>query len=382
MIKNIQLKNFKCYQSQHFQLADLTVFCGNNSVGKSSAIQSLLMAIQADFAELLPFYGEMISVGAYSDVHNRFADADSLSLTVDTEYGLMTWGYDLDDFDSHYYQDDVYSKNRNSLEDSPLPQIIKSERIDESIRKKLRGDFQYLCAERLGPRNNYPCSTDRRSQHWLGIHGEYISQVLAKLPENKLLLPQDDARKHTAAASFIILENLNEWIGEISPGVDFNSTAIKQADIALNEYVFGSQKYRPVNVGFGLSYALPIVTALLLTKPGGLVIVENPEAHLHPRGQSYLGRLMAYAALAGVQVIVETHSEHIINGMRVIARLHDAYVAGQFKIFFIAKEADNQVTVEDLPVGVKGDLDKWPKGFFDQQAMDIKTLIKGKEVID
>ncbi|WP_180834594.1 AAA family ATPase, partial [Vibrio parahaemolyticus] len=66
---------------------------------------------------------------------------------------------------------------------------------------------------------------------------------------------------------------------------------------------------------------LPIVLALLVTKPGGLVIIENPEAHLHPKGQSYLGRLIQRTAEAGVQVIIETHSDHLLNGIRVAARL-------------------------------------------------------------
>jgi predicted ATPase len=149
----------------------------------------------------------------------------------------------------------------------------------------------------------------------------------------------------------------------------------------MNEYTFAKQKYRPVNVGFGLSYALPVVASLLLAKPGGLVIIENPEAHIHPKGQSYLGRLIALCSQAGVQVIIETHSEHIINGIRVTARLSDKYCEGQYKVFFIAKDAENNTIVEDLPIGVKGDLVSWPKGFFDQQAMDIKTLIKGSEAI-
>lgn len=96
--------------------------------------------------------------------------------------------------------------------------------------------------------------------------------------------------------------------------------AFKHADITTNQYTFGGESYRAVNVGFGLSYVLPIVLALLVTKPGGLVIIENPEAHLHPRG-SYLGRLIALAAEAGVQVVVETHSDHIINGIRLMPRL-------------------------------------------------------------
>ena len=133
-------------------------------------------------------------------------------------------------------------------------------------------------------------------------------------------------------------------------------------------------------MGFGLSYAISIVTALLVTKPGGLVIIENPEAHLHPRGQSYLGRLIAKTALSGVQVIIETHSDHLLNGIRVVSRLEKCYEKGDFKVFYISGEESNPSKVTEIEIGNKGELSEWPQGFFDQQAYDVKTLIKGIEL--
>jgi predicted ATPase len=135
-------------------------------------------------------------------------------------------------------------------------------------------------------------------------------------------------------------------------------------------------------MGFGLSYSLGIVCALLLTKPGGLVVIENPEAHLHPRGQSYIGRLIARAALAGVQVIIETHSDHLLNGIRVGARLDDDYVGEGFKVYYVSGVQDSESTVEEISIGENGQLSSWPEGFFDQQAYDLKTLMKGEEVTD
>jgi predicted ATPase len=73
---------------------------------------------------------------------------------------------------------------------------------------------------------------------------------------------------------------------------------------------------RPTNMGFGVSYALPIVLGALTAANGGLIIIENPEAHLHPAGQSQMGIFLARMASAGVQVIAETHSDHVLNGVR------------------------------------------------------------------
>src|SRR4029078_5782856 len=98
-----------------------------------------------------------------------------------------------------------------------------------------------------------------------------------------------------------------------------------EADIAIPKFGFerssdvASGFYRPTNVGFGLSYSLPMITVLLSAIPSSIVLLENPEAHCHPRGQSQLARLIAMASKR-LQVIVETHSDHLMNGLRVAVR--------------------------------------------------------------
>ena len=84
-----------------------------------------------------------------------------------------------------------------------------------------------------------------------------------------------------------------------------------------------SNEYRPTSVGFGIAYVLPVLVALLSANEKYMVIIENPEAHLHPRGQVAMGELIARAAAAGVQVIVETHSDHVLNGVRLAVKGKD-----------------------------------------------------------
>ncbi|CSA52545.1 Uncharacterized conserved protein [Vibrio cholerae] len=118
--------------------------------------------------------------------------------------------------------------------------------------------------------------------------------------------------------------------------------------------------------------------ALLVTKPGGLVIIENPEAHLHPRGQSYLGRLIALAAEAGVQVVVETHSDHIINGIRLMPRL--GKVQDKNLLFYqVINEDVGTTTVKKIIVNAQGQFSEWPDGFFDQQVLDMQVLMTGQD---
>lgn len=100
MINEVTLRNFKCYKNQLFELANLTVFCGNNSSGKSTVIQSLLLILQNNFSNKLELRGDYVQPGSYNDLHNRNADEDSLSILIDTSVGAVSWGYSEDEFSS------------------------------------------------------------------------------------------------------------------------------------------------------------------------------------------------------------------------------------------------------------------------------------------
>lgn len=119
---------------------------------------------------------------------------------------------------------------------------------------------------------------------------------------------------------------------------------------------------------------LPVVVAGLWssTAPQSILILENPEAHLHPYAQSNLGKFLALLACSGVQVIAETHSEHIVDG----ARLQMAYMssAEQMLVNFMQQE-DSKIKTTPLTVSPSGELSMWPKGFFDQKQQDLRDLI-------
>lgn len=376
MIKSITLKNFKCYKHQSFDFSELTIFCGNNSSGKSTVIQALLLIMQNNFSSTLDLSGDYIQPGGYNDIHNRNADDDSLVLELVSKEGNLSWGYN---------EKEIEPQKQKEIEEIPLPLLSCSDKsIIEKLRQLYKDNFIYLNAERWGPRSNYPYSIKRRSPYWLGINGEYAPQVLESIANSLQVMKAKDERIHlklTEESVVSLAQNLYEWMGEISPGVFIRAQSLKDADITTNQYSFGGQFYRAVNVGFGLSYVLPIVLALLTTKPGGLIIIENPEAHLHPKGQSYLGRLIALTAMAGIQVILETHSDHLLNGIRVVARLREDYKNGMAKVYFISS-GDEQSTVDLLPIDTDGEIPYWPNGFFDQQALDVKSIITGQNITD
>jgi predicted ATPase len=375
MIKSVHLHNFKCYKDQPFDFSNLTVFCGNNSVGKSTAIQSILLMLQAKFRTEIPFNGRFVSLGNYDDVHNNKAKDDeviSMSIEFKNE-GCLKWYNNLD-----------IKKRAFVAEESNITSYSALETLES---------YQYIEAERLGPRDNYANSVDMVHSKWLGTKGEYASEILSTIASfekfesidvstNSKQTNPDDCRIHPSLQMPQISNSIDAWMKEISPGFSVESSNEERANVSFNSYSHDSLdgNLRSSNVGFGLSYSLSVVASLLLAPVGGLVIIENPEAHLHPRGQSYLGRLIALTAEAGVQVIVETHSDHIINGIRVIARLRDTFDTEQFNLYYVSQQhGAEETSVDKITLNSSGKLSKWPDGFFDQQAIDMKTLITGTE---
>jgi predicted ATPase len=129
-------------------------------------------------------------------------------------------------------------------------------------------------------------------------------------------------------------------------------------------------------MGFGITYALPIILAGLVAVEGGILVVENPEAHLHPAGQSRMGVFLAWLAGKGVQVIVETHSDHILNGMRRAIAQHSYISADSSILHFFSQSEDDEFGTNSVPLRFEanGSVSSWPKGFFDQYQIDVATL--------
>ena len=130
----------------------------------------------------------------------------------------------------------------------------------------------------------------------------------------------------------------------------------------------------PVNVGFGILYVLPLIVELLISGEDSLLLIENPESHLHPKGQTMIARLISLAANHGCQIICESHSDHIINGVRVAIK--NGQISNEkVGVSFFSKNKDQETKVDNIYVDEKGNLSDYPAGLLDEWGILMMELI-------
>jgi predicted ATPase len=352
MIKDIKIESFKSIASENLEFKKLTILTGLNGSGKSSVIQSLRMIFNSS-SENSPYIN---GFGGFQELLSRFAKGSSDKISF-----LLN------------FKDDSSASLKLTKRDISFNGAIPDFRFD------------YICADRFGPAVVLPTLNDRDIK--VGIKGEYSADYFLKferLKINKKLIYEN-------SSSLLLGEQLQHWISEISPGVKLGFSSDTKHDSSH----FEIDGYRATNAGFGVSYSLPIVLATLVLSANDdsdlddanaqawydkykgkntVLIVENPEAHLHPKGQTAMGELLALAASCGIQILVETHSDHFIDGVRIAAKKYESVNAKDILIHFFKKSEKGITTSEEIKILPSGSLDKWPAGFFDQMDLNLKRL--------
>lgn len=362
MIKDLSVTGFKRFPSQRFEIAPLTVLAGLNGAGKTSLIHALLLmkeAVGVDVGGEVPLQvGDRLQLGTGESVRNWSAKGQ-ISFTAGTdEENLVEWNLEVPTDAEALF---LIVKKRPALKNSPFVSAPRG--------------FTYLCAERLGPRsslNDSPVSSDRLE---VGQKGEFCAQVLEKLGNKPSIYEERVHPEKASTESSLLKYEVESWLSEITTPVEIGTIpASGSAMSAMQFRTPGGDWVRAPNMGFGVSYALPIVLAGLIASRGGLLIVENPEAHLHPAGQSRMGSFLAWLSGKGVQVVLETHSDHVLNGVRrAIAELD--YLDNEFALVnFFSAETGAGPDVKALRFSPTGGISTWPPGFFDQYQLDVAAL--------
>lgn len=351
-IDKLVLHNFKCLSNVEFEFGNLNLLAGANGCGKSSLIQSLLLLRQSyeqtGSIKNLITYGKYVNLGTARDILYEYAeDSEDISYKFINNTGCIDLSYEYD-------SESRALKCKND--------------IDESYQtiNLWQDSFEYLSAERIVPQTTY---SSIMQESLLGMHGENALSFLERYGDSlEVEYIFNDGSENKS-----LLYYVNQWMSMLFPGFSLKLSQISEADAVSLRYTEKSRDrvsnaHRPINVGFGITYVLPIIIALLKAKENDLILIENPEAHLHPRAQRMIGELLVKASLTGAQIIVETHSDHILNGIRICAK-KQMISPKNVKMFFFMKEdvgMKYNVNIYAPVMDSEGNIDIWPEGFFDE----------------
>jgi len=366
VIRTLKISGFKRFKEESLPLGQLTVLTGANGTGKTSLVHSLLLirrAARQPKPETVALNDEEgLQLGEGADVLNWQAKESELRFECEMESGENPcWRFGVPD--------------ERSLH---LPLVESPPMAPQSFADGGRR-FAYVGAERLGPRDALSASSASIADLDVGYCGQHVAQVLAVL-DRKVIPPG----RHTDSGGETTLADLAHqteyWTCRIVRPLEIRAEWFPNSMVTRLRFKtpgIRSDWTRPPNMGFGVSYALPVIVAGLVAAVGGLLVVENPEAHLHPAGQSEMGRFLGQVAADGVQVVVETHSDHVLNGIRhAVANPRHPLQSKDTKINYFLAEAEEHArgVFLTLDISSSGAVSGWPVGFFDQSDRDLRAL--------
>jgi predicted ATPase len=408
MLSKIKLKNFKCFEKEAIiPLTGLNLFTGINGRGKSTALQALLLMRQSSeysrAATQLTFNGSLIEIGNFIDVKNNFtstAETIAFSFTFNDDRNHVELRYlfkenEEDDMAADIEKVDIKGRYKNKNfecavfkdgdsyrlkyegENYPVTwnnlifsDLAMGHDVFEFVQSIVEFEkLHYVSANRIGPQDFYPRQSTFEFPN-VGARGEFTANILSLAKKKQETVPGSLAADQKAPDT--VLGQTEAWLKKIFDGgrIDIKTLEANIVVVQMNSEDAAAM-FKPLNIGFGYSYALPIIVSGLIAKKGEMLIVENPEAHLHPYAQSQLAKFLAKVSQNGVQVFVESHSDHILNGLRVAAA-DKIITAADLNILYFHREDD--IKIVKIPVEDDGAINNWPPGFFDQTDKDFERL--------
>ena len=371
MLTRLDLRLFKCFELLKLPLAPLTLLSGPNSSGKSSVLQTLVLLHQTtrehEWSTRLALNGAALRLGTVVDVVDEVNGRTEVEIGVATEDSACCWTFEGGRRDMSMRVRRVSLDGRTSDDPEALRHLLPP--MDDGrvapLADLLRG-LTYVTAERVGPQEAYPLE-DPFDADLVGAKGEHTVSVLhwgrhEPVPPG-LVLPDAPPTR---------LRQVEARMRTLFPGCNVDLQQVPQTNAVTLGFRTSDDTgfHRPMHTGFGLTQVLPIVVAALSASAGGVMLIENPEVHLHPAGQALIGQFLADVARAGVQVLVETHSDHVLNGIRRAVRT-GRLAPEQVAIHFFRPRSDDGAQVHSPILDAAGNIDVWPEGFFDQFDRDM-----------
>lgn len=370
MITKLAIENFKCFpKPTSFKLAPLNIFTGYNGRGKSSVFQALLLIAQSfeknGNIEKLEVNGNFIKLDLFEDLISKNDTNNKLiRFTIESDitgYSKVELGYKefsdrIGEIAEFKINETDYFQQAASLSDNDEKQLSRHLYTYPKEFQNLFTEYNYISADRLGL-TRYEEKNETRKSNPIGCNGEHRLNILSK----------DETLQKEAS----------KWINYIMDGGLLEIAGIDNKQSAVLNLLFqtanGKNGVKSINCGFGYSYVLSIIIMILTTK-NGCIFIENPEAHLHPKAQSRLMELICQKiANKNIQIFIETHSEHIINSVRLCSLKNETLLKyNDVSIYFF----DKDYKIFSLTMDEDAQISNWPSGFFDQQELDIAEILK------
>lgn len=334
MLKSLQLTSFKSFDHISVDFNRLNLLLGLNSSGKSSIIQAIRMLDNVANGKI----GEEVLLnghGTLEELENK--DAVKGTLRLEIIFG----------------------------EDGPCERVCFPEINAESNHVLKFPKIAFVCADRFGPQDYIPVNYT----HEIGEHGENMLNLLDEIRD----MHMPEKMQHPKSEKVTVEANIEKWLQEISPDTKFTFGRPDRTDVSFAHF----NNFRSKNVGFGLSYILPVIVALTYGAIKGdfVVMIENPEAHLHPKGQTKIGEFICRAVQSGTQVFVETHSDHLFDGIRIFAKNNgDTMFSDNVSINW-CKIDDGITKIYNPTLLNDGRIKSWPKDMFDQFEINAMELM-------
>lgn len=361
------------------ELAPLTLVFGPNSAGKSSLLSVLPMLQQtAARPEILTMSGDLVEGGTFRMAIHQHDETLPMTLGFGwtTADGSQRSGAAEFRWDA---TDKVAIRTRMDMHDGTSAQSVTGVRpwagqAGAAMAAALGPEFFEALSRIyfLGPMRARPERTTMAGRgviDYVGPAGEYMAALLADRPET--------------------VRQVNDWCDRLGLGYHVRMLAPVSQDIiksagdftvlALEDVRFDPPVLvSPRAVGYGVGQLLPVITQCIIAD-GGMVIVEQPEVHLHPRLQSAVGDLFVDSVVEGrAQLLLETHSEHLV--LRLLRRVREGVLPPQdLAILYVDLHEDGGAFVRRLEVSRGGELiDGWPGDFFDERLSEVLPGLAGR----
>lgn len=371
MLTRLDLQLFKCFKLLRLPLAPLTLLSGPNSSGKSSVLQALVLLHQTmrehEWATRLALNGNGVRLGTVVDVVDEVHGRTGFGIGITCDDVACHWTFDGDRRAMSLKVRRVAVNDNVVDEPGVLRHLlpVNGDELGWRVAAQIRG-LTYITAERVGPQEAYALE-DPDDADVVGTRGEHTVSVLHWRRDDPVL---EALALGNAAPN--LLQQVEARMRRLFPGCGVNLQQLPRTNaVALGLRTSReSEFHRPIHTGFGLTQILPVVVAALTEAEGGILLIENPEVHLHPAGQALMGEFLADVSRAGVQVILETHSDHVLNGIRRAVRTK-RLAPEQVAIHFFKPRSEEGSQVLSPLLDLEGNIDVWPEGFFDQFDKDM-----------